>query len=291
MAAITNAATGLGLPAGYTANVQAGTALAGPKWITLGVRTIPVVRAGFPQVVHFDLPSTVLPMPASLTGNSHWCSVVFVHAAQDPFTSTIANVDALTLAERKVGQKNLHLVEFIGTPPAPGTGTGTWAMLLISGIHFREKRAIHLVIDARRFAGNIHFVVPPALYPTNAEQMKNLRVGSAAIVKRWIDGYGRVARRLYYEAKYPEAQYKLLVESMRLVSRQKPLVQKGGSVAEMRDLPIGPKDEIPVFMRIDPPENAKPGTTFDFDVMQLDARSRKRLGGSRYHVVINRKAG
>jgi hypothetical protein len=291
MAAITNAATGLGLPAGFTANVQAGTALPGPKWITLGVRTVSVIRAGFPQVVHFDLPSTVLPMPASLPGNSHWCSVVFVHAAQDPFSSTISNVDALTLADRKVGQKNLHLVEFVGTPPPPGTGIGTWAMLIVSGIHFRERRAIHLLIDARRFPGDLYFAVPPALYPATAGQMKNLRAGSAAVVKRWIDGYGPVAERLYFEAKYAEHQYQLLVESMRLVARQKPLVQKGGTVAELRDLPLGPRDEIPVFMRIDPPANARAGTTYDFDVMQFDAQSNKRLGGSRYRVVINRKVG
>jgi hypothetical protein len=40
-AAITNAATGLSLPAGYPANVQAGTPLPGPTWITLGTVTIP----------------------------------------------------------------------------------------------------------------------------------------------------------------------------------------------------------------------------------------------------------
>jgi hypothetical protein len=291
MAAITNAATGLGLPAGYTANVQAGTALPGTKWITLGVQTIPAVRAGFPRVVHFDLPSTVLPMPASLPGNSHWCSVVFIHAAQDPFTSTISNVDALTIADRKVGQKNLHLVEFVGAPPPPGTGIGVWAMLMVSGIHFQEKRAIHLLVDSKKFPGDIHFVLPPALNPKSLEQTKNLKVGSAAVIKRWVDGYAPVAKRLLFEAKYPEAQYRLLDESMRLVRDQKPLVLKGGGMAEMRDLPIRPKDEIPVFMRIDPPERAKVGSVYEFDLRQVDAKTLRLLGGSRYRVVINRKPG
>jgi hypothetical protein len=289
MAAITNAATGLALPSGYTANVQAGTALPGPKWITLGVQTIPVLRAGFPRVVAFDLPSTVLPMPASLPGNSHWCSVVFVHAAQDPFSSTIGNVDALTLADRKVGQKNLHLVEFIGTPPAPGTGIGTWALLFVSGIHFSEKRLMHLRIDSKRFPGDIHFVLPPALYPKSQTQIKNLRAGSAALVKRWADDYGLASKRLWFEAKYREAQYVRLTDAMRLVRGQKPLVLSGGGVAEIRDLPIGRADEIPVFMRIDPPANAKVGSVYEFDVMQLDAKTGKLLGGSRYRIVINRK--
>jgi hypothetical protein len=270
--------------------VQAGTALPGTKWITLGVRTIPVIRAGFPQIVHFDLPSTVLPMPASLTGNSHWCSVVFVHAAQDPFTSTIAHVDALTLADRKVGQKNLHIVQFVGTPPPPGTGIGTWAMLLVSGVHFRERGLINLVIDARGFDGDLHLVPAPPLRPRRQQQIRNLREGSAAVVKRWSDGYAEDAKRLFYEGKYPDAQYKLLVESMRLVSRQTPLVAKGGSIAELRELPISPKDEIPVFLRIDPTPNARVGSVFEFDIQQFDTKSKQLLGGSRYRVEIARKA-
>jgi hypothetical protein len=290
MAAITNAATGLGLPAGYTANVQAGTPLPGPKWITLGVQTIPVVRAGFPQIVHFDLPSTVLPMPASLPGNSHWCSVVFVHSAQDAFTGTLTNVDALTLADRKVGQKNLHLVEFVGTPPPPGTGTGIWAMLIVSGAQFRERGIINLVLDGWNFGGDLHLVLPPPLQPRREDQIKNLRAGSAALVQRWIDAYAEVARRLFYEGKYREDQFKLLESAMRAVAGRKPLVLRGGGRAEIRNLSIRPKDEIPVFMRIDPPQGARVGSVYEFDVQQVEARTGRLLGGSRYRVVINKKA-
>ena len=288
MAAVTNAATGLGLPAGYTANVQTGTALPGTKWVTLGVQTVPVIRAGFPRVVHFDLPSTALPMPASLAGNSHWCSVVFVHAAQDPFTSTIGNVDALTLADRKVGQKNLHIVPFVGTPPPPGTGLGTWALLFVSGVHFREKRRMHLVVDGRGFPGDLHLVLPTALTPTRADQTTNLRKGSAALVKRWFDAYGPAAKTAFHEAKYSETQYALLDAAMLQVRGRTPLVLKQGSVGQIRDVSIGPNDEIPVFLRIDPPANAAVGTTYEFDVQQFDATTNRLLGGCRYRVVINR---
>jgi hypothetical protein len=290
MAVVTNAATGLSLPAGYTANVQAGTALPGPKWITLGVATVPVIRAGFPRVVHFDLPSTVLPMPASLPGNSHWCMLAFVHAAQDGFTSTITNADALTLADRKVGQKNLHLVEFIGTPPAPSTGPGIWAMLLVSGVHFNRSGRFDLVIDSRRFPGTLHLALPRPLFPTNLEeQVKGLRKGSSAIVKRWIDSYGPLAKRLFFEAKYREDQYKLLTASMDRVVGQTPLVLSGG-VGEIRNLPIKTEDEVAFFIRIDPPEGSKVGSAWDFDVHQRESQTGRILGGSRYRVVINKSA-
>jgi hypothetical protein len=290
MAVVTNAATGLALPAGYTANVQAGTALPGPKWITLGVVTVPVIRAGFPRVVPFDLPSTVLPMPASLPGNSHWCLLAFVHAAQDVFASTTTNADALTLADRKVGQKNLHVVAFVGTPPAPGTGPGVWAMLLVSGAHFSTRGLIDLVIDSRRFPGTLHLALPPRLSPANLErQTSGLRKGSAALVKRWVESYTPVARRLFYEAKYPAAQYRLLTTSMQRVNGRTPLVLAGG-VGEIRGLPIRSSDELALFVRVDPPARSKVGAAWTFDILQRDARTGRMLGGSRYSVVVNRPA-
>jgi hypothetical protein len=290
MAVVTNAATGLSLPAGYTANVQAGTALPGPKWITLGTVTIPIVRAGFPRIVHFDLPSTVLPMPASLPGSSHWCMLAFVHSAQDGFTSAIANADALTLSDRKVGQKNLHLVEFVGTPPAPGTGVGTWAMLLVSGVHFEGKGKFDLVIDSRRFPGTLHLALPPPLSPRSLEkQTRGLQKGSAAIVARWLDSYAPVARRLFHEAKYPEHQYGLLTASMKRVAGRAPLVLKGG-VGEIRGLSIQEGDEHAMFLRVDPPARAKVGDAWELDVQQREPKTGRILGGSRYRVVVNRPA-
>ena len=253
-------------------------------------QTVPVHSGGLPasrslrSAVHGAAVAGEPARQLALVQSSPSCT-----RAQDPFTSVTSNVDALTLADRKVGQKNLHIVEFIGTPPPPGAGIGSWAMLLISGVHFKEKRTIRLVIDSARFPGDIHFALPPALYPKSLEQVKNLRAGANTLIKRWVDGYGPVAKRLFYEAKYPEAQYKLLADSMRLVSGQKTLVLKGGGIAEIRDLPIGPKDEIPIFMRIDPPANTKIGSVYEFDIVQFDAKSNARLGGSRYRVVINRK--
>jgi hypothetical protein len=289
MAVITNAATGLALPAGYTANVQSGTALPGTQWATLGVVTVPVIRAGFPRVVHFDLPSTALPMPASLPGQSHWCLLAFVHAAQDAFTGTITNADALTLADRKVGQKNLHIVEFVGTPPVPGAGPGTWAILMVSGVHFNRSGRFDLVIDSRGFPGTLHVVLPAPLVPAKPEeQVKGLRKGSAAIVKRWLDAYRPEARRLFHEAKYPEHRYKLLATAMEKVAGRTPLVSPGGGIGEVRGLPIRAKDEVALFLRIDPPRGSKVGSVWEFDVQQKDSRTGRLLGGSRYRVVVNK---
>ena len=290
VAAITNAATGLMLPAGYTANVTAGTPLPGPNWITLGVQTLTDLRAGFPQVAYFDLPSTSLPLPASLPDNSHYCMVVFLHSAQDPFTSSQQNVDLLTLADRKVGQKNLHIVEFIGTPPPPAAAPGMWAMLIVRGLFFEKKGLMDLVIDARRFPGTLQLVLPPPLYPKDpAKQAEGFKVGPNKIVKQWADRHAEEAKRLYHEAKYPKAQYDLLIRAIGKVAGQSPLAWKGGRAGAIRALPIAPNGEHVIFFRIDPLKGAKVGSVFEFDILQRDSKKGVPQGGSRYRVVINRK--
>jgi len=288
MAAVTNAGTGLGLPGGYTANVVAGTPLPGPKWVTLGTVTLPVVRAGYPEIAFFDLPSTVLPIPASLPGNSHWCMVVFLHCAQDPFTNTISNVDLLTLNDRKVGQRNLEIVEFVGTPPPPATGIGMWAMFFFSGAHFKQRGLADLVVDASRFKGNLHFLLPKPIFPSKAEQLKGVKKGATTIAKQWLSGYPEQAKRLFFEAKYPEQQYRMISDAMAKVASATPLSVAGGGSGEVNGLALSPNDEHAVFIRVDPPRGTKVGTTYEFDVMQRESKTGAVLGGVRYRVVVSK---
>lgn len=285
--AITNAATGLMLPNGYTADVVAGNPLSGPNWTTLGYVTIPQLSAGFPRVAYFDLPSTSLPLPASLPGNSHYCMVAILHSTSDPFTSTQRNVDLLTLADRKVGQKNLHIVQFVGTPPPPSTGIGTWLMLLIGAGRLRESREIDIRIDATDFPGTLHFVLPRPLFPKNpAKQAEGFSVRKNDLVRRWAQQHLEDSEQLFYTAKYPEQQYELLVESMKAVAGQDPLAMRGGRVAALRGLPVAPRGDHAVFVRVDPPKGTKVGASFSFDISEHDSRTGQLLGGSRYLVEV-----
>jgi hypothetical protein len=290
MAAITNASAGLGpLPAGYTANVVAGTNIPSASWTTLGVQHLFNLRAGFPQIAAFDLPSTVLPLPASLPGQSHFCLLAFVHSAQDAFTSVQQNVDLLTVSDRKVGQHNLHIVEFIGVPPPPATGIGMWAMLDVNGGFFREKRLIDLVFDAKKFPGTISLVLPPKLFPQKPDQQaKGWRVASNELVAKWFRSHSATAERLFAEAKYPASQFKKLQAAMKTVMNQKPLSATGGGQFTITGLPLLPDDQHTLFMRIDPPQGAKVGSTWDFDVQVRDPEKRVFHGGSRYRVVVNK---
>ena len=216
---------------------------------------------------------------------------MILHSPQDPFASTEQNVDLLTLSDRKVAQKNLHIVQFVGVPPPPSQGMGMWVMLDLVGASFKERGLIDLVIDASKFPGTISLVLPPPIFPKNPKlQAVGFRRGSTAIVKKWIRLYTPVARRIFCEAKYQPRQHKRLIEAMEKVADQAPLVLTGGRQAAIASLPIARRDVHTVFLRIDPPPKSKIGSEWTFDVNQVDAATKKLLGGSRYKVVVNRKA-
>lgn len=80
------------LPAGYTANVQNGTAVTGGDWTTVGTTTVNNVWPLMPRIAHFRLSSS------ALAGHDDWCLLVLLHAAGmagNAFTSTVTDVQAL----------------------------------------------------------------------------------------------------------------------------------------------------------------------------------------------------
>ena len=287
-AAITNASTVLRpLPTGYTASLQAGTGIPGPDWVTLGVVTLTNLRPGLPEIAYFDLPSNLLPLPASLPGQSHFCLLAFLHSTEDPFTATQTSVDTLTVQERKVGQRNLHIVEFVGTPPA-GSARGGWAMLEV-GAPRRFRGRIDLIIDASSFPGRVHLVVPPRLL--KGVDTKDFRAGSKDQVQRWGKQHLEEAQRIYWEGKYPEQQYARMVQAIKAVLGQPMLTPRSQrKPAVLGGLELSAKDRHDVFFRIDPPKGAKPGQAFGFDVVQRDARKGVVQGGATYMVTTTEAA-
>ena len=275
-------------PAGYTADVTAGNPLSGPNWTTLGYLTIPQLSAGLPQIAHFDLPSTSLPLPASLPGNSHYCMVAILHSASDPFTNTQRNVDLLTLADRKVAQKNLHIVQFVGTPPPPGIGTGTWLMLLV-GAETRSKkpRLIDLRIDATGFPGTLHFALPQPLFPKDpARQAKGFSARTNQLIQRWTERHLQDAERPVPHGEVPRGA----VPAARHVDEGRRRPGSPDDAGRSSRRPPRP-DRRPsrnhaVFARVDPPKGTKVGASFSFDISEHESATGQLLGGSRYHVEV-----
>jgi hypothetical protein len=74
-----------------------------------------------PQIAAFDLPSTLLPPPASLPGSARHSLLALVHSpGDDEFTATETAVDPLSVNERKAALKTLTVVRYTGPLPPAG---------------------------------------------------------------------------------------------------------------------------------------------------------------------------
>ena len=183
---ITNASASLSatpLPMGYASNAQNGIPINTSTWKTVGIKTINGLRVGLPQVVEFDLPSTLLPAPSSLPGQSHYCLLALLHHTSDQFTNAEPNADALAIAERKVAQRNLQIVAFTGTlPPAvpQPTKNAIKPVPALLNIFSPERRA-DLVVDSGGFRGLVSLVLPAGVDPGKVDSViggERLRMGA-----------------------------------------------------------------------------------------------------------------
>ena len=157
MCLLANASAGLpALPAGYEINVQNGTAINNADWETLGIVTLNDVRVGFPKIAAFDLTSDKLPPPANLAGNDHHCVLALLHHADDPYTSAQTNTDQNSRQERKSAHKNLKVVQFTGTLPAPPVVIP----FRIHSTQVEDKMLMDLRINLQRYPGKVRLFLP-----------------------------------------------------------------------------------------------------------------------------------
>lgn len=289
MLLLTDASPGLPtLPSGYTANVEAGTAVGG-GFTLVGVQTISNLRVGIPQVAEFPLPSTMLPPPASLPGDSHYCLLALAHSpTQDDFTATQTNVDLLTTGERKVAQKNLHIVGFVGIPPAGGSPHG-WGAFQLHGGH-EGIRLADLILDTRGYRGRVALAIPKSLPMRNGlgKSLVNLRADGehSDVVEDWRERHTRDLRWLAEHGRFDYHKVRHMAEALEYVAGQPLLHAEPGSIAEVHALELHPKTSTTAFLRIEPPRGAKVGDSFEFRLMQRDHGKHEVIGGCTYRVQI-----
>lgn len=187
MLLVANASAGLNvtpLPAGYAANVQGGTPISTADWQTVGVKNVDGVRVDAPKVVEFDLPSTMLPPPASLPAQAHYCLLAILHHPLDQFNNVITNADALAVADRKVAQRNLNIVNFTGTlPPADAPSTPLESMSALIDL-YASGRPADLVFESDGLAGSVTLLMPRSV---DVGRLKGSFVGGKVLEAGQLD--------------------------------------------------------------------------------------------------------
>jgi hypothetical protein len=271
------------LPAGYTANVQAGTPISSATWQTVGIKTVPSLRVGVPQIVEFDLPSTMLPPPASLPGQAHYCLLAIVNAADDQFTGTTTDADNLTIADRKVAQKNLHIVQFVGTPPPGSARRFSWVALNI--FVERTLEDPELVFELAGFPGGLAMVVPKRLAGPRPDGKG--RKDADRAVEEWARAQRRHLQRCAKAGRYRYAGIKKLLAAIDEVADQ-PLreLKAGGRKGTPSGLRLQRGGSHTIFLRIEEWSQAAVGDSYSFHVQLRDAASGRVHGGSVYDVRV-----
>jgi len=281
------------LPAGYEANVIAGTAISDANWQTVGTVNLTDVRAGFPQVAAFSLPSTLLPPPASLPAQQHHCLVALAHSIQDAYSSTDTSVDSLTIGDRKVAQRNLQVVAFVGTPPPPGA-SDFWVSVDLYGAD-PEARLKHLIFGAVGYKGALGLLLPPDLEFDKAAGFKR---ADADVARNWAKGHLESLRGFLAEGRFSALGCKRMMADIRLALLDEPRFLAAGSFGNdrrpsLRGLRLDPGRRYSIFVRLDRKAlESSPGA--EISVVQVDAEEGRVEGGNAWRVsrtAISRKAG
>jgi hypothetical protein len=267
--------------------VQSGTPIASATWNTVATVSLTDVRNSFPRIASFNLPSTLLPPPASLPGQGHWCALAIVHSPDDPFTSTITNADDLTIAERKVAQHNLELVAFVGTPPS--AGEGMWAELDLFGMD-RELGDKELVIDGRRFSGRLGVLLPPNL---RTGRLTGLHESKEEFVARWAKEHPSVLRTFIENGRYSAKACRQMIADIRAVSEASTPILLADRRDRKTHLISGLVPEsgrrYPLFLYFEP-QGIRVGERQLVHVIKRNAKTHRVEGGCTYQVVVVPKA-
>jgi hypothetical protein len=230
----------------------------------------------------------MLPPPASLPGDSHYCLLALLHSSQDAFTSVETNVDQLTVHDRKVGQKNLNIVSFIGVPPPPAPWR--WAAFQLHG-GMEQEFLSDLVLEAHDFKGRIGLVLPSGLRLRDG--LEKSLVGftdneDARIrdeVEDWQERQRHQLRELIRRGRYNHAKTTAMLGALERVAHQPLLLAERGGVAEVRGIELQPGSKHTAFLAIQAPADAAVGDRFDFRLVQR--RNGHALnGGCSYSIRI-----
>ncbi len=281
MLLLANASAALpNLPVGFAANVQNGTPINTPDWKTVGIATLNDVRVGFPRIAPFELPSSMLPPPASLAGNDHHCVLALVHHASDPFAASQTVTDLLSSGERKAAHKNLKVVQFTGTPPAPPP------IVMAVRLHnpsIRRKLLTTLQVRLNGYKGGVRMYFPKLNLTAALEE---LTVGCKR--GKDLDDFRKWAReqvRLIEDNQKSRTPYNRDWCNQRMADVHAAL-ESGLMVTcgrkdpiKVRNIVMDPESRATIFLLFDRPENAKIGTYVPFTVQQLEARSEQVIGG------------
>jgi hypothetical protein len=312
---LTDAAAGLpALPVDYAARIIAGDTtnwLAGTPWRfadpLMPYRTpISTVEARTSQVVTYDIDFSTMALPA---GHNHVCCAAFIttiSAADRLLAPGNTSLDALTMIDRHVAHRNLHLVPAGARPiPPPVGGWRHEPQTVLLDFHnaLREEAEIDVVVNRRDMVGPLTMMLSTLRLADSTRAFDGWRRTEHGVLPEEIAEYagsflqrlGEAVETLGEEIEQAgrriagdlDVQDEREVTLRKLEGIDRSVVYVADSAAATPTisgilLPAG--GHITAAITVRAPDGAKPGDQFRFDVLQR--RQGTVAGGSTYALAV-----
>jgi hypothetical protein len=300
------------LPSGYATHINSADTsnwLAGSSWHFVDPTSpyrIPLndLDVRTPQVVEYDLDFSTLGLPST---DTHVCLATFVIGGTDQISTNITDLNQLTMSDKHVAHRNLHLVTVSGggeTPPPGKRQLPPRTVLLDCHNPFDEDALMDLVFDQTHFPGKVALILPtdiefggPSPNPLRGQQdfqvvEKNRFVeGFHHLVGDWLEKLGEFLERIGEEiagdwdrvGMDPARHHRGLkgLDPSRIFVASS---SSGKSVLQNVRMSPGAKFTLAISLQV--PEGATNGDRYRLDAIQQ--RNGKILGGSGYYIAVTR---
>ncbi|MEP7384448.1 MAG: hypothetical protein ABI910_22435, partial [Gemmatimonadota bacterium] len=312
---LTDAAGGLpALPADYATRIINGDTtnwVSGTPWrfadAALPYRTLPgAVHARQSQVVYYDFDFSTMALPA---GHNHVCAAAFVTtiSANDRLLNPgNTSLDALTMLDRRVAHRNLHLVAAGAMPVAPGgQAWRTEPQTVVVDFHNASRKTtdIDIVIDRTHLPGPFTMLLSKVELTGGDSQHHGWRLKQQPAAETEIGQYlgsflgrlGEAVEEIGEQMELAAAHFlrqpavrddrEIRLKRLDALDRTRVFVaDEKTPVLRLHGVHLAAGGFITAAITFGMPPGAKPGDEFEFDVMQQHGR--QVVGGSTYVVAV-----
>ena len=315
---LTDAAAGLpALPSDYAARIIAGDTsnwVAGSSWRFADSMTpyrplSTAIDARTSQVVYYDVDFSTMALPA---GHNHVCAAAFITSISGSdrlLNPGNTSLDTLTMIDRHVAHRNLHLVP-AGAQPIPPQGMA-WRhepQTIVLDFHnaLREASEIEVVIDRRGMVGPLTMMLPTLRLADSARAFDGWRrteagglpeeiaEHAASMIERLGEAVEELGEQIELAAKRilhePAVRDEREVKLRKLEGIDRSILYVADDKAvtpTISGIRIAGGAHITAAITVRAPDGAKPGDQFRFDVIQR--RKGKVVGGSTYVLAVFRE--
>lgn len=248
-----------------------------------------------PQVAAYQFDFSTLGLPA---GHEHVCLAAFVTTVDgsDPITATDTDLNTVTMSDKHVAHRNLHLVA-LGARPLSLTRPPKYMAINFHNPH-TEAGIFDLAFDRKNFPGEISLLLPAlsSLSP-NGPVLSGFRLEKRGTIERLREEIGEYIGRLgeYLEQIGrgiigEENTRKMLFSAHRATSsadldRSHILVAPAGtSAAKLSGVHIPSGGSVTAVFALKQPLGSAKGDCYRLDVLQYHGK--RVTGGSSYVVVV-----